>query len=118
MKITIKFDLDQNVHSTNELTEASKYLKLLSQHIEQNIDKKKLDRIIGSNQPIHTKEKKNIGYYKFENKIIQKKETETEILKDMGEWSRKHFGYKKDGYLHFNGKKTKINDDDFDEWED
>ena len=97
MKITIKFDLDQNVHSTNELTEASKYLKLLSQHIEQNIDKKKLDRIIGMNQPIHTKEKKNIGYYKFENKII-KKETETEILKDMGEWSRKHFGYKKDGY--------------------
>ena len=112
MKITIKFDLDQNVHSTNELTEASKYLKLLSQHIEQNIDKKKLDRIIGSNQPIHTKEKRNIGYYKFENKIIQKKET------DMGEWSRKHFGYKKDGYLHFNGKKTKIEDDDFDEWEE
>ena len=36
----------------------------------------------------------------------------------MGEWSRKHFGYKKDGYLHFNGKKTKIDDDDFDEWED
>ena len=112
MKITIKFDLDQNVHSTNELTEASKYLKLLSQHIEQNIDKEKLDRIIGSNQPIHTKEKRNIGYYKFENKIIQKKET------DMGEWSRKHFGYKKDGYLHFNGKKTKIEDDDFEEWED
>ena len=112
MKITIKFDLDQNVHSTNELTEASKYLKLLSQHIEQNIDKEKLDRIIGSNQPIHTKEKRNIGYYKFENKVIQKKET------DLGEWSRKHFGYKKDGYLHFNGKKTKIDDDDFDEWED
>ena len=85
---------------------------MLSQHIEQNIDKKKLDRIIGSNQPIHTKEKRNIGYYKFENKIIQKKET------DMGEWSRKHFGYKKDGYLHFNGKKTKIEDDDFEEWED
>ena len=112
MKITIKFDLDQNVHSTNELTEASKYLKLLSQHIEQNIDKNKLDRIINTNQPIHTKEKRNIGYYKFENKIIQKKET------DMGEWSRKHFGYKKDGYLHFNGKKTKIEDDDFEEWED
>ena len=118
MKITIKFDLDQNVHSTNELTEASKYLKLLSQHIEQNIDKKKLDRIIGSNQPIHTKEKRSIGYYKFENKVIHKKETETEILKDMGEWSRKYFGYKKDGYLHFNGKKTKIKDDDFEEWED
>ena len=60
MKITIKFDLDQNVHSTNELTEASKYLKLLSQHIEQNIDKKKLDRIIGTNQPIHNKNKKAI----------------------------------------------------------
>ena len=112
MKITIKFDLDQNVHSTNELTEASKYLKLLSQHIEQNIDKNKLDRIINTNQPIHTKEKRNIGYYKFENKIIQKKET------DMGEWSRKHFGYTKDGYLHFNGKKTKIDNDDFEEWED
>ena len=48
----------------------------------------------------------------------RKKETETEILKDMGQWSRKHFGYKKDGYLHFNGKKTKIDDDDFEEWED
>ena len=118
MKITIKFDLDQNVHSTNELTEASKYLKLLSQHIEQNIDKKKLDRIIGTNQPIHTKEKKNIGYYKFENNKFVKTESEIEILKDMGEWSRKHFGYKKDKYLHFNGKKTKIEDDDFDEWED
>tara|TARA_B100000123_G_C25664534_1_gene399214 strand:+ start:592 stop:948 length:357 start_codon:yes stop_codon:yes gene_type:complete len=118
MKITIKFDLDQNVHSTNELTEASKYLKLLSQHIEQNIDKEKLNRIIGTNQPIHTKEKRNIGYYKFENKVIQKKETEMEILKDMGQWSRKHFGYKKDGYLIFNGKKTKIDNDDFDEWED
>ena len=118
MKITIKFDLDQNVHSTNELTEASKYLKLLSQHIEQNIDKKKLDRIIGTNQPIHTKEKKNIGYYKFENNKSVKTESEVEILKDMGEWSRKHFGYKKDGYLIFNGKKTKIDDDDFDEWED
>ena len=116
MKITIKFDLDQNVHSTNELTEASKYLKLLSQHIEQNIDKNKLNRIINTNQPIHTKEKKNIGYYKFENKII-KKETETEILKDMGEWSRKHFGYTKDGYFYFDGKKTKINEDP-EEWED
>ena len=118
MKLTIKFDLDQNVHSTNELTEASKYLKLLSQHIEQNINKKKLNKIIGSSQPIHTKEKKNIGYYKFENKVIQKNETESEIMQDMGKWSRKHFGYKKDGYLHFNGKKTKIHDDDFDEWED
>lgn len=118
MKITIKFDLDQNVHSTNELTEASKYLKLLSQHIEQNIDKNKLDRIINTNQPIHTKEKKNIGYYKFENNKFVKTESEIEILKDMGEWSRKHFGYKKDGYLYFNGKKTKIEDDDFDEWED
>ena len=119
MKITIKFDLDQNVHSTNELTEAAKYLKLLSQHIEQNIDKKKLDRIIGTNQPIHTKEKKNIGYYKFENNKFVKTESEIEILKDMGEWSRKHFGYTKDGYFHFDGKKTKINyDDDFEEWED
>ena len=119
MKLTIKFDLDQNVHSTNELTEASKYLKLLSQHIEQNIDNKKLGKIIGSHQPIHTKEKKNIGYYKFENKVIKKNETESEIMQDMGEWSRKHFGYTKNGYFHFDGKKTKINyDDDSEEWED
>ena len=119
MKITIKFDLDQNVHSTNELTEASKYLKLLSQHIEQNIDKKKLDRIIGSNQPIHTKEKRSIGYYKFENNKVVKTESEIEILKDLGEWSREHFGYTKNGYFHFDGKKAKINyDDDSEEWED
>ena len=119
MKITIKFDLDQNVHSTNELTEASKYLKLLSQHIEQNIDKKKLDRIIGTNQPIHTKEKRSIGYYKFENNKVVKTESEVEILKDLGEWSREHFGYTKNGYFHFNGNKTKINyDDDSEEWED
>ena len=66
MKITIKFDLDQNVHSTNQLTEASKYLKIaFTDILKQNIDKEKLDRIIGSNQPIHTKEKRNIGYYKF-----------------------------------------------------
>tara|TARA_R100001443_G_scaffold103371_1_gene111736 strand:+ start:507 stop:818 length:312 start_codon:yes stop_codon:yes gene_type:complete len=97
MKLTIKFDLDQNVHSTNELTEASKYLKLLSQHIEQNISKKKLDKIIGSNQPIHTKEKKNIGYYKFENKKIEKKQTEAEITADLNKWSRKHFGYVENG---------------------
>ena len=97
MKLTIKFDLDQNVHSTNELTEASKYLKLLSQHIEQNINKKRLDKIIGSNQPIHTKEKKNIGYYKFENKKIQKEQTEAEITADLNKWSRKHFGYVENG---------------------
>ena len=119
MKITIKFDLDQNVHSTNQLTEASKYLKLLSQHIEQNIDKEKLDRIIGSNQPIHTKEKRSIGYYKFENNKVVKTESEIEILKDLGEWSREHFGYTKNGYFHFDGKKAKINyDDDSEEWED
>ena len=97
MKITIKFDLDQNVHSTNELTEASKYLKLLSEHIEQNIDKKKLDRIIGSNQPIHNKNKKAIGYYKFENKKIEKKQIEAEITADLNKWSRKHFGYVENG---------------------
>ena len=35
----------------------------------------------------------------------------------MGEWSRKHFGYTKDGYFYFDGKKTKINEDP-EEWED
>ena len=119
MKLTIKFDLDQNVHSTNELTEASKYLKLLSEHIDKNFTQKKLNKIIGSNQPIHTKNKKAIGYYKFENNKIVKTESEVEILKDMGEWSRKHFGYTKNGYFHCDGKKTKLSyDENSEEWED
>ena len=38
---------------------------------------------------------------------------------DMGTWSRKMFGYTKDGYLHFGGKKTKLsNNDDYIEDED
>ena len=31
---------------------------------------------------------------------------------DMGTWSRKHFGYTKNGYLHFNGKKKKLSQED------
>ena len=119
MKITIKFDLDQNVHSTNELTEASKYLKLLSQHIEQNIDKKKLDRIIGANQPIHTKEKRNIGYYKFENKVIQKEETLEESLKDMNKTMCEWFGYTdQKGNYYYDGKLLLKANEDPEEWED
>jgi len=31
---------------------------------------------------------------------------------DMGTWSRKYFGYTKNGYLHFNGKKKKLSQND------
>ena len=31
---------------------------------------------------------------------------------DMGTWSRKYFGYTKNGYLHFNGKKKKLSQED------
>ena len=118
MELTIKLNLDKNVHSKDELIEASKYLKLLSQHFEYNIIQKKgtlgKDKTFFSfntDMPINDKTDNKIGFYR-----IDKKEKIKDI--DMGEWSRKHFGYKKDGYLHFQGKKTKIDDDDFDEWED
>ena len=31
---------------------------------------------------------------------------------DMGTWSRKYFGYTKNVYLHFNGKKKKLSQQD------
>ena len=30
----------------------------------------------------------------------------------MGTWSRKYFGYTKNGYLHFDGKKKKLSQND------
>ena len=125
MKLTIKLNLDKNVHSKNELIEASKYLKLLSQHFEYNIIQKKgtlgKDKTFFSfntDMPINDKKDNKIGFYRIDKKEEIKDISESELMKDLNEWSRKHFGYKKDGYLHFNGKKTKIEDDDFDEWED
>ena len=41
MELTIKLKLDQKTFSKNELIEASKYLKLLSQHFDINLVKKK-----------------------------------------------------------------------------
>ena len=125
MKLTIKLNLDKNDHSKNELIEASKYLKLLSQHFEYNIIQKKgtlgKDKTFFSfntDMPINDKKDNKIGFYRIDKKEEIKDISESELMKDLNEWSRKHFGYKKDGYLHFNGKKTKIEDDDFDEWED
>tara|TARA_Y100000401_G_scaffold40672_1_gene30902 strand:- start:77 stop:454 length:378 start_codon:yes stop_codon:yes gene_type:complete len=125
MKLTIKLNLDKNVHSKDELIEASKYLKLLSQHFEYNIIQKKgtlgKDKTFFSfntDMPINDKKDNKIGFYRIDKKEEIKDISESELMKDLNEWSRKHFGYKKDGYLHFNGKKTKIEDDDFDEWED
>jgi len=31
---------------------------------------------------------------------------------DMGTWSRKYFGYTKNGDIHFNGKKKKLSQED------
>ena len=125
MKLTIKLNLDKNVHSKDELIEASKYLKLLSQHFEYNIIQKKgtlgKDKTFFSfntDMPINDKKDNKIGFYRIDKKEEIKDISESELMKDLNEWSRKHFGYKKDGYLHFNGKKTKIDDDDFDEWDD
>tara|TARA_Y100000361_G_scaffold30594_1_gene25438 strand:- start:79 stop:432 length:354 start_codon:yes stop_codon:yes gene_type:complete len=117
MKLTIKLNLDKKTFSDNELIEASKYLKLLSQHFEINLVKKigtlakRKEFSFNMDMPINDDDDNKIGFYR-----VDKKEEIKDI--DMGEWSRKHFGYKKDGYLHFNGKKTKIDDDDFDEWDD
>tara|TARA_R100000231_G_scaffold412_1_gene739 strand:+ start:503 stop:721 length:219 start_codon:yes stop_codon:yes gene_type:complete len=62
----------------------------------------------------------NKGYIKknYFFKPSMKKKTKTKTS-DMGTWSRKMFGYTKDGYLHFGGKKTKLsNNDDYIEDED
>jgi hypothetical protein len=68
--------------------------------------------------PINDNNENKIGTYRVDKKEEIKDISESELMRDLNEWSRKHFGYTKNGYLHFNGKKTKINDDDFDEWED
>ena len=117
MKLTIKLNLDKKTFSDNELIEASKYLKLLSQHFEINLVKKigtlakRKEFSFNMDMPINDDNENKIGFYR-----VDKEEKIKDI--DIGEWSRKHFGYKKDGYLIYNGKKVKIDDDDFEEWED
>tara|TARA_R100000654_G_C2623885_1_gene118970 strand:- start:95 stop:475 length:381 start_codon:yes stop_codon:yes gene_type:complete len=126
MELTIKLNLDRNVHSKNELIEASKYLKLLSQHFEVNLIQKKgtlgKDKTFfkfNTDMPINDKKENEIGFYRIDKKEKIKDITESELMEDLNKWSRKHFGYTKNGYFHFDGKKTKIkDDDDFDEWED
>ena len=126
MELTIKLNLDKNVHSKDELIEASKYLKLLSQHFEYNIIQKKgtlgKDKTFFSfntNMPINDKKDNKIGFYRINKKEEIKDISESEMIEDLNKWSRKHFGYTKNGYFHFDGKKTKINyDDDSEEWED
>ena len=125
MKLTIKLNLDKNVHSTNELIEASKYLKLLSQHFEYNIIQKKgtlgKDKTFFSfntDMPINDKKDNKIGFYRIDKKEKIKDISESQMIKELNEWSRKHFGYTKNGYLYFDGKKSKLSECDFDEWED
>ena len=125
MKLTIKLNLDKNVHSKDELIEASKYLKLLSQHFEYNIIQKKgtlgKDKTFFSfntDMPINDKKDNKIGFYRIDKKEKIKDISESQMIKELNEWSRKHFGYTKNGYLYFDGKKSKLSECDFDEWED
>ena len=125
MQLTIKLNLDKKTFSDNELIEASKYLKLLSQHFEINLVKKigtlakRKEFQFNMDMPINDDNENKIGFYRVDKKEKIKDISEGELMRDLNEWSRKHFGYTKNGYFHFDGKKTKINyDDDFDEWED
>jgi len=104
MELTIKLNLDRNVHSKNELIEASKYLKLLSQHFEVNLIQKKgtlgKDKAFFSfntDMPINDKKDNKIGFYRINKKEKVKKQTEAEITADLNKWSRKHFGYVENG---------------------
>lgn len=125
MELTIKLNLDKKTFSDNELIEASKYLKLLSQHFEINLVKKigtlakKKEFSFNMDMPINDDKENKIGFYRVDKKEKIKNISESEMMEDLNKWSRKHFGYTKNGYFHFDGKKTKINyDDDSEEWED
>ena len=99
MELTIKINLDSKTHSKYHNVEASLWLYYLSQHLDKNFDNEKLNKILGENNYIYSqgKNKKRIGFYKFENKKIDKKQTEAEITADLNKWSRKHFGYVENG---------------------
>jgi len=122
MELTIKLKLDQKTFSKNELIEASKYLKLLSQHFDINLVKKKgtlakrKEFDFNIDMPINDKNENKIGFYRVDKKEKIKDISEGQLTKELNEWSKKHFGYTENGYLYFNGKKTKIPSDDFEDW--
>ena len=70
MKLTIKLNLDKKTFSDNELIEASKYLKLLSQHFEINLVKKigtlakRKEFAFNMDMPIND-DNENISYHLF-----------------------------------------------------
>jgi len=117
MELTIKLKLDQKTFSKNELIEASKYLKLLSQHFDINLVKKKgtlakrKEFDFNIDMPINDKDENQIGFYRVDKKEKIKDISEGQLIKELNEWSRKHFGYTKNGYFYFDGKKTKISND-------
>ena len=99
MELTIKINLDSKTHSKYNNVEASLWLYYLSQHLDKNFDDEKLEKILSEKNFIYSqgKNKKKIGFYKFENKKIEKEKTEAEITADLNKWSRKHFGYVENG---------------------
>ncbi len=99
MELTIKINLDSKTHSKYHNVEASLWLYYLSQHLDKNFDDEKLEKILKEKNFIYSqgKNKKKIGFYKFENKKIEKEKTEAEITADLNKWSRKHFGYVENG---------------------
>tara|TARA_R100000231_G_scaffold50073_2_gene42555 strand:+ start:287 stop:604 length:318 start_codon:yes stop_codon:yes gene_type:complete len=99
MELTIKINLDSKTHSKYHNVEASLWLYYLSQHLDKNFDDEKLEKILNEKNFIYSqgKNKKKIGFYKFENKKIEKEKTEAEITADLNKWSRKHFGYVENG---------------------
>ena len=99
MELTIKINLDSKTHSKYHNVEASLWLYYLSQHLDKNFNDEKLEKILNEKNFIYSqgKNKKKIGFYKFENKKIEKEKTEAEITADLNKWSRKHFGYVENG---------------------
>ena len=103
MKLTIKLNLDKKTFSENELIEASKYLKLLSQHFEINLVKKigtlakRKEFEFNKDMPINDDNENKIGFYRVDKKEKIKEQSEAEITADLNKWSRKHFGYVENG---------------------
>ena len=103
MKLTIKLNLDKKTFSDNELIEASKYLKLLSQHFEINLVKKigtlakRKEFSFNMDMPINDDNENKIGFYRVDKKEKVKEQSEAEITADLNKWSRKVFGYVENG---------------------
>ena len=93
MKLSLKLDLNTSEHSKNERLEMSKWLKLLAQHLEQNIDNNKFKESTGINQPICKKWGKKIGFYRVDKEVIEREMSEAEVTRELNEWSQQVFGY-------------------------